>query len=66
MPSRRSLIFAVVAQSFAVIGYDEDDGAIVDAFRFQEREQLADDGVPSWTIGEIRAGDPRVEWINKV
>src|SRR5437764_806543 len=44
------------AKSFAVIGYDEDDGAIVDAFRFQEREQLADDGVGRGDLAVVRIG----------
>ncbi|MFL5329481.1 MAG: phosphoribosylformylglycinamidine cyclo-ligase [Gemmataceae bacterium] len=35
---------------------------VSDYFAESIQKQLAEDGVPSWIIGEIRAGEPGVEW----
>ena len=60
------LILAVIVQTFAVIGADDDDGALVDPLRLQVIEQLADDGVGGGDLAVVGIRVAAAERLGRV
>src|SRR5260370_2991386 len=47
------LLFAVLVESFAVIGEKDDERFVVDAFLFQKIEKLPDDGIGAGDLAAV-------------
>ena len=60
------LVFAVIVQSFAVIGQQNDDGAMVKAFRFQKREELSDDRVGRGNLAVVCVRVAAAKWFGRI
>src|SRR5262249_28391610 len=50
------LVLAVLAQSLAVVGEEDDERPLVEAFRFQEGDERADDRIRRRDLSVVRIG----------